>query len=139
MECAYRNWDCGIGYGYSGVVDGTEGTESMKEWFLDLDSTKKLVARYLREYPHTRDSDTELYFMILKDYYGALPDEVRHASVDGFISDLYLLLKYAPSKSTVSRVRRRVQNDDEIFQGTPEIQERRKEALSQHEKWLLGE
>ena len=111
----------------------------MKEWFDELDTTKRLVIRYLKEYPHTRDSDTELYFMILKDYYKMIPEEERHASVDGFISDMYLLLKYAPSKSTVSRVRRRIQHDDEIFQGTPEIQEKRKEALSQHERWLLGE
>jgi len=110
----------------------------MKEWFDDLDTTKKLVIRYLKEYPHTRDSDTELYFMILKDYYKMVPEEERHSTPDGFISDLYLLLKYA-SKSTVSRVRRRIQHDDEIFQGTPEIQEKRKEALNQHERWLLGE
>ena len=115
------------------------GVVEMKEWFDELESTKKLVVRYLKEYPHTRDSDMELYFMILKDYYKTIPEEERHSTFDFFISDMYLLLKYAPSKSTVSRMRRRIQHDDEIFQGTPEIQEKRKEALNQHERWLLGE
>ena len=33
----------------------------MKEWFVDLDTTKKMVIRYLRDYPHTRNSDVELF------------------------------------------------------------------------------
>jgi len=45
----------------------------MKEWFKDIESTKKLVIKYLKEYPHTRDSDVELFYMILKDYYRAIP------------------------------------------------------------------
>ena len=49
------------------------GVVKMKEWFSDLDTTKKLVIDYLRDYPHTRDSAVELFFMILPDYYRAIP------------------------------------------------------------------
>ena len=40
--------------------------KKMKEWFDKLDTTKKMVVKYLRDYPHTRDSDKELFFMILR-------------------------------------------------------------------------
>ena len=68
----------------------------MKEWFEMLDSTKKMVVNYLRDYPHTRDSDKELFFMILRDYYRAIPREQRSQPEESFLSDLYLLVKYAP-------------------------------------------
>ena len=37
----------------------------MKEWFKDMESTQRLVIKYLKEHPHTRDSDVELFYMIL--------------------------------------------------------------------------
>ena len=95
----------------------------MKEWFETLDSTKRLVVNYLRDYPHTRDSDKELFFMILRDYYRAIPVEQRSQPEESFLSDLYLLVKYAPDKGTVSRMRRRIQHDDGVFLPTPEVAE----------------
>ena len=95
----------------------------MKEWFSDLDTTKKMVITYLRDYPHTRDSDVELFFMILRDYYRAIPRKNRCEREEEFLSDLYLLLKYAPDKGTVSRMRRRIQHDDGVFLATPAVSE----------------
>ena len=63
----------------------------MKEWFVDLDTTKKMVIDYLRDYPHTRNSDVELFFMILRDYYREIPKERRSDNEERFLSDLYLL------------------------------------------------
>ena len=42
------------------------GVDEMKEWFKDLDTVKKLAIKCLKEFPHTRDSDMELFYMILK-------------------------------------------------------------------------
>ena len=111
------------------------GVVKMKEWFSDLDTTKKLVINYLRDYPHTRDSDVELFFMILRDYYRAIPKEQRSDNEERFLSDLYLLLKYAPSKGTVSRMRRRIQHDDGIFLPTPAVSEFREGWEKKFREW----
>ena len=58
----------------------------MMEWFEKLDSTKKMVVNYLRDYPHTRDSDKELFFMILRDYYRAIPTEQRSQREESFLA-----------------------------------------------------
>jgi len=107
----------------------------MKEWFSNLDNTKKTVVRYLRDYPHTRDSDKELFFMILRDYYRAIPKGQRSDNEDRFLSDLYLLVKYAPDKGTVSRVRRRIQHDDGVFMPTPEVSEIRETMEREFKEW----
>ena len=66
----------------------------MKEWFKDMESTHKLVIKYLKEYPHTRDSDVELFYMILKDYYRAIPNKKKSSIYEEqFMTDLYVLLK----------------------------------------------
>ena len=107
----------------------------MKEWFAELDSTKEIVISYLKNYPHTRDSDVELFFMILRDYYRAIPKEQRSDNEERFLSDLYLLLKFAPSKGTVSRVRRRIQHDDSIFLPTPAVSEFREDWEKKFKEW----
>ena len=43
-----------------------------------------------------------------------------------FLSDLYLLLKFAPDKSSISRMRRKIQNDDGMFQSTEDVKIMRK-------------
>jgi hypothetical protein len=111
------------------------GVVKMKEWFDDLDTTKKMVINYLRDYPHTRNSDVELFFMILRDYYRLIPKEQRSDNEERFLSDLYLLLKYAPDKGTVSRMRRRIQHDDGIFLPTPAVLENREKLESKFKEW----
>ena len=108
----------------------------MKEWFKDIESTKKLVIKYLKEYPHTRDSDVELFYMILKDYYRAIPHNNK-ASIyeEQFMTALYVLLKFAPDKSSVSRLRRRIQNNDGMFQSTAEVKRMRDELEDKFRKW----
>ena len=64
----------------------------MKEWFEKLDRTKQLVIKYLRTFPHTRDNDKELFFMILSDYYRAIPKAQRTDDEDRLLSDLYILM-----------------------------------------------
>jgi hypothetical protein len=108
----------------------------MKEWFKDMESTHKLVIKYLKEYPHTRDSDVELFYMILKDYYRAIPHNKKSSIYEEqFMTDLYVLLKFAPDKSSVSRLRRRIQNDDGMFQSTAEVRKMRDELEDKFRKW----
>ena len=109
----------------------------MKEWFDDLDTTKKMVIKYLRDYPHTRNSEVELFFMILRDYYRAIPEGNRSAKEESFLTDLYLLLKHAPDKGTVSRMRRRIQHDDGIFLPTPKVSEFREEWEKKFKEWSV--
>ena len=108
----------------------------MKEWFKDMESTRKLVIKYLKEHPHTRDSDVELFYMILKDYYRAIPSNKKSSIYEEqFMTDLYVLLKFAPDKSSVSRLRRRIQNDDGMFQSTAEVKKYRDELEDKFRKW----
>jgi len=109
----------------------------MKEWFDDLDTTKKLVIKYLRDYPHTRNSDVELFFMILRDYYREIPEGRRSQREEEFLTDLYLLLKYSPDKGTVSRMRRRIQHDDGIFLPTPKVSKFREEWEKKFKEWSV--
>ena len=108
----------------------------MKEWFKNLDTVKQLAIKYLKEYPHTRDSDVELFYMILKDYYRAIPHNKKVSIYEEqFMTDLYVLLKFAPDKSSVSRLRRRIQNDDGMFQSTAEVKKYRDELEDKFRKW----
>ena len=108
----------------------------MKEWFKKLETIKKLAIRYLKEYPHTRDSDVELFYMILKDYYREIPHNKKQSIYEEqFLSDLYVLLKFAPDKSSVSRLRRRVQNDDGMYQSTAEVKKMRDKLEEKFREW----
>jgi hypothetical protein len=108
----------------------------MKEWFKKLETIKKLAIRYLKEYPHTRDSDIELYYMILKEYYRAIPSDKKHSLYEEqFLADLYLLLKFAPDKSSISRMRRKIQNDDGMYQSTDDVKIMRKVLEQQFRDW----
>tara|TARA_R110002110_G_scaffold179338_1_gene384787 strand:+ start:211 stop:546 length:336 start_codon:yes stop_codon:yes gene_type:complete len=110
----------------------------MKGWFEHLGTTKSLVIKYLKEHPHTRESDVELFYMILKDYYREIPS-VKKQSIyeEQFLSDLYVLLKYAPDKGTVSRMRRRIQHDDHMYESTEEVKRMRDELERKFKKWAL--
>ena len=108
----------------------------MKEWFKNLDTVKKLAIKCLKEYPHTRDSDMELFYMILKDYYRAIPSDKKHSMYEEqFMADLYLLLKFAPDKSSISRMRRRIQNDDGMYQSTAEVRKMRDDLEAKFMEW----
>ena len=108
----------------------------MKEWFKDLDTIKKLAIRYLKEHPHTRDNDVELFFMILKDYYRAIPHNKKQSIYEEqFLADLYVLLKFAPDKSSVSRMRRKIQNDDGMYESTAAVKKMREELEEKFKEW----
>ena len=108
----------------------------MIEWFKNMESMKKHVIRHLRDYMHARDSDTELYYMILRDYYRAIPKgKTRSESEEQFLSDLYLLLKVAPDKSSISRIRRKIQNDDGMFESTEQVKKLRQVLEWQFKDW----
>jgi len=108
----------------------------MKEWFKNLDTVKKLAIKCLKEFPHTRDSDMELFYMILKDYYRAIPADKKHSLYEEqFLADLYLLLKVAPDKSSISRIRRKIQNDDKMYQSTEDVKIMRKVLEKQFSDW----
>ena len=108
----------------------------MKEWFKEMGSTRKLVIKYLKEYPHARDSDVELFYLILKDYYRAIPHNKKQSIYEEqFLADLYVLLKFAPDKSSVSRLRRKVQNDDGMYESTAEVKKYREELEEKFREW----
>ena len=110
----------------------------MKEWFKNMESTHKLVIKYLKEHPHTRDSDVELFYMILKDYYRAIPHNKKHSIYEEqFLADLYVLLKFAPNKSSVSRLRRKVQNDDGMYESTAAVKRMREELEEKFKEWAV--
>ena len=108
----------------------------MIEWFKELGTTKNLVIKYLKEHPHTRESDVELFYMILKDYYREMPYRKKSSIYEEqFLTDLYVLLKYAPDKSSVSRMRRKIQNDDQMYKSTEEVKKMREEMERKFHKW----
>ena len=108
----------------------------MKSWFEHLGTTKSMVIKYLKEHPHTRDSDVELFYMILKDYYRAIPHNKKISIYEEqFMTDLYVLLKFAPDKSSVSRLRRKVQNDDGMYESTAEVKKYREELEEKFKEW----
>jgi len=51
------------------------------------------------------------------------------------LADLYLLLKFAPDKSSISRMRRKVQNDDGMYQSTAEVKRMREELEAKFMEW----
>ncbi len=108
----------------------------MKSWFEHLGTTKSMVIKYLKEHPHTRESDIELFYMILKDYYRSIPHNKKSSIYEEqFMTDLYVLLKFAPDKSSVSRMRRRIQNDDHMYQSTEDVKRMRDELEDKFRKW----
>ena len=78
----------------------------VKDAFEELDGIKPMVIQKLRDVPATRDSDTLLYFSILKDYYKHMG---KRCSEGDFLDDLNDLIRFAPNKSSISRVKRRIQ------------------------------
>ena len=110
----------------------------MMEWFEKLEDMKGLVIKYLKEHPHTRESDVELFFMILKEYYRAMPSNKKQSLYEEqFLSDLYVLLKLAPDKSSISRLRRRVQNDDGMYESTKITQQMRRTLERHFAEWAV--
>ena len=110
----------------------------MMEWFENLEDMKGIVIKHLKEYPHTRDSDIELFYMILKDYYRAMPSNKKHSIYEEqFLADLYILLKLAPNKSSVSRLRRRIQNDDGMYESTEITKQMRRELERKFAEWAV--
>lgn len=65
---------------------------------------KKMVIHCLHFYPETRNSDTELAIRLWKDFYN------QHIYKDEMIE--LEALHNVPSIKTISRVRRRVQNEE---------------------------
>lgn len=110
----------------------------MMEWFEKLEDMKGLVIKYLKEHPHTRESDVELFYMILKDYYRLIPSNKKQSLYEEqFLSDLYLLLKVAPDKSSISRLRRKVQNDDGMYQSSAITRQMRRELEIKFAEWAV--
>jgi len=108
----------------------------MMEWFENLEDMKGIVIKHLKEYPHTRDNDVELFYMILKDYYRAIPSSKKHSMYEEqFLADLYLILKFAPDKSSISRMRRKIQNDDGMYESTAEVKRMREELEAKFQEW----
>jgi len=103
-----------------------------KDSFKELDKVKDIVIQKLKDVPATRDSDTLLYFSILKEYY----QHMEHRCNDqDFLHDLNELIKFAPNKSSISRVKRKIQNDDYIFRPSQKTLEYRKTRQQDFKEW----
>tara|TARA_Y100000296_G_C5099946_1_gene219398 strand:+ start:519 stop:845 length:327 start_codon:yes stop_codon:yes gene_type:complete len=100
--------------------------------FEELDRIRPMVIQKLRDIPATRNSDTLLYFSILKDYYQHMKSRCDE---DEFLMDLAELINFAPNKSSISRVKRRIQNDDCIFEPSDAVKEQRELRQSDIKEW----
>ena len=103
-----------------------------KDAFKELDKIRPLVIQKLRDVPATRNSDTLLYFTILEDYYKHMG---KRCEQEDFLNDLNDLIRFAPNKSSISRVKRRIQNDDNGFEPDPKIKEYRNTRQSDFREW----
>lgn len=89
------------------------------------------VREILRDYPHTRDNDIDLWIKILEVFYS---DYVSNGSVE--LRKLHDL----PREDHVKRVRAKVQNDEHLYLPTdPAVAEKRGWALDQWRGYILGE
>jgi len=105
-----------------------------------LDTIKQKVIKKLMEEPDTRNSDTLLYFTLLRDTYKEMQEGERNVPYgfeDDFLRDLWALIKKAPDKSTVVRIRRYIQHDELLFLPTQrDVIEKRVKNQSDLLRWL---
>ena len=105
-----------------------------------FDTIKSKVVNKLKENPETRNSDTLLYFELLKDTYKDMREgdrNVPYGFQDDFLRDLWKLVKQAPDKSTVVRIRRHIQNKECLFLPTQsDVREKRLTKQSDLLGWL---
>jgi len=106
-----------------------------KDAFKELDKIRPLVIEKLRDIPATRNSDTLLYLTILKDYYKHMG---KRCDQEDFLNDLNDLIRFAPNKSSISRVKRRIQNDDKIFEPSATVKEYRETRQSDFSEWATS-
>ena len=106
-----------------------------KDAFKELDKIRPLVIEKPRDIPATRNSDTLLYLTILKDYYKHMG---KRCDQEDFLNDLNDLIRFAPNKSSISRVKRRIQNDDKIFEPSATVKEYRETRQSDFSEWATS-
>tara|TARA_R100000458_G_C8227725_1_gene210289 strand:+ start:553 stop:879 length:327 start_codon:yes stop_codon:yes gene_type:complete len=106
-----------------------------KDGFKELDKVKDIVIQKLRDVPATRDSDTLLYCSILKEYFQHMEHKCDE---EDFLSDLNELIRFAPNKSSISRVKRKIQNEERIFEPTKKVRLFRKARQSDFKEWSMS-
>ena len=106
-----------------------------KDGFKELDKVKDIVIQKLKDIPATRDSDTLLYLTILEEYYRHMKHKCETKE---FLKDLYELIRFAPNKSSISRVKRKIQNDDYIFRPSKKVQNYRKTRQQDFREWSVS-
>ena len=98
----------------------------------ELGTVRKRVLNLLARDEQFRNSDRLLYYAMLKETWdneGFSKDYRAIRGFDGmFLEALYKLLKAAPDKSSIKRVRAHIQNKEEIYPATdPDVIRRRRQ------------
>mgnify|MGYP003149512539 FL=1 len=115
----------------------TSPPKDEEKTYKEFDNVKKIVVRFLKDLPETRNSDILLYYEILKETFleTDLKDNIPKAL---FLDTLWKLINLAPDKSTMVRVRRLIQNGDCVFEPTdPDVRKKRKIRSEDISEWSV--
>jgi len=82
------------------------------------------VAYVLEKFPFTRNSDEALYLMVIKVFYPEVMKKLGIVGLHNYVPEKFV--KQLPKFETISRARRRLQNDLGLYLPTdPEVLRRR--------------
>lgn len=108
----------------------------------ELNTIKDQVERYLKKDIDCRNSDRVLYYRILREAYQKNEIGKPFEGIDGFdalfFQALWELLDNSPDKSSVKRVRARIQNIEKKYRSTiPEVIRKRKQRQDDFRDWNI--
>jgi len=85
---------------------------------------KKQVERILELYPKTRENDAFLTVYLWKEFYG----EFLFTAGDNRLSIRLVSIPHLPSSDSISRARRKIQEDGFYLPENPEVRRKRSQA-----------
>ncbi len=109
----------------------------------ELNTIKDQVEWYLKNDIDCRNSDRVLYYRILREAYDKNEIGKPFEGLQGFdalfFEALWELLGSSPDKSSVKRVRARIQNIEKRYRSTlPEVIKKRKQRREEFKDWSVG-
>jgi len=98
---------------------------------------KSQVEYVLKNYPSTRESDELLWWMVFKTFYGDLAKELGKYMSRGYVPKE--LLDKIPKFETVTRIRRKLNEQGLYLPRNPEVLERRRKAEKHWRRLMVEE